>query len=244
MTTILPITATSQIHTLALDQHTILGTTLGLAKTTNEDRLGYLEKNSTLRICIADGHWGDDAADKIVRYWLDSAMQFPTTHAEAVSASRTIESLLFDAFGHEKMNPDHDRTPEAAFIVIELDQHQLRIISYGDCRLLVARHGAPFYQLPTVATWLGAFSQLGLRDRARIDDALVYNSLDLNPGDTIVLFTDGIDECVYEVPTISPETVAHIASSQPPQQAFDTILKDVFAHGAEDNASLAIISLS
>ena len=241
-TIILPSIATKEIFKQTLGGG-VFGTTAGLVKATNEDRLGYLNTADGLRVCIADGHWGDGAADMIVKYWLSESTQFPLTSEKAVKATQAIEKQLDTHFGTSDMDADVDKTPEAAFIAAELTGNTLQIVSYGDCRLLVARQGKIYYQLPTKATWLGAFSHRGMRDRQPIKDALSFTSLSLLPGDVVMLFTDGIDECVYEVPTISFDTIAEYGSTNPPSEAFDKIMNKVFAVGAQDNASLAVISI-
>lgn len=238
---LLPSTPTKEIHRKTLGS-SLFGTTLGLAKKINEDRLGYRETPSGLRVCIADGHWGDEAADMIARYWLDATHDFPRTRAQAVQATEELEEKLFAAFGTDLMDAEHDKTPEAAFIFIEVKQDQVHIMSYGDCRLLIASEGKVSFQLETTATWLGAFARLGLRNRAAVKDALVFETVLLQDNDVMILYSDGIDECVYEVPTISEAQLAAFTGHGQLSTAFDAIMDQVFAHGAEDNASLALIT--
>src|SRR5579883_2215397 len=153
---------------VAPTQNLALGTSSG-NKPANEDRIGYLNTEDATRICISDGHWGDEAARTIADYWINREVPFPTSKRQALHAVRQIEQDLFSRTGRPRMDPDNDRPPEASFVAMELGRQVLRIVSYGDCRLVVARFAnevpRPYYRHAELASWLGAFSMLGLRDR-------------------------------------------------------------------------------
>ena len=222
------------------DDRLIIGSTCGLKKDLNEDRIAVVSNSGTHRVIIADGHWGDEAADIIARFWLEQE-SIPTSQKEALKLTTILEKQLFDRFGQPDMDPETFRTPEASFLLFEVVENRLRIIAYGDCRLLIAREGKVSYQYTTTPTWLGAFSHVGLRDRLSLVDALYYEEVRLEAGDTVIAFTDGVDECVYEVPTLSPEWIAQQTLTAPKiSQQFQVIMDAVHQHGAEDNASLAV----
>jgi serine/threonine protein phosphatase PrpC len=221
----------------------ILGTTTGLVKATNEDRLGCITGSATTRLCIADGHWGDKAAESIIKHWISEDMVFPYTRDAAIDAVRQDEDTLHAAFGRPNMDPEHDFTPEAGFIAAELSGATLSVVSYGDCRLFVARNGTIIFQNVLDATWLGAFSRLGLRQRVPVDIATRFERVTVQQNDLLFLFTDGVDECVYETPTLAWSFMAGLAALKNPEDIFDAILAEVFANGAEDNASLAILKV-
>jgi serine/threonine protein phosphatase PrpC len=62
--------------------------------------------------------------------------------------------------------------------------------------------------------------------------------------DTVLLFSDGVDECIYEKPTIGIEHIANIVNTlHDPSLIFDALMTEVFEYGAEDNASLSIIKV-
>src|SRR5436309_3261056 len=116
-----------------------LGTTRGLAKPANEDRVGYFAQSDLTRLCISDGHWGDSAADMIVRHWLNDSLLFRGTRDAAVAETKVLEHKLFTTYGPPQMDEKKDRTPEAAFIALELRGMAVRLVSYGDCRMLITR---------------------------------------------------------------------------------------------------------
>lgn len=223
----------------------VLGTTVGLVKKSNEDALGGLIEKDTIRICIIDGHWGDEAARIIRDYWLDAGLIFPRSVEAAARATERVEEELFLKFGKENMDENRDLTPEAAFVTAERIRNTMRIVSYGDCRLLVIRNRHVIYELKTQETWLGAFSRLGLRQRLAVKKAVIFDKLPILKDDLIIMFSDGVDQCVYGRPTISKDRVIELAGScKNPSELFDALIGEVFLNGAEDNASLVVIRVS
>ncbi len=221
----------------------VLGTTSGLVKRVNEDRIGYKATRigSAVRLCLADGHWGGEAAQRITHYWLTTKI-FPTTAKKALSTTKALEEQLFGRFGVLGMDPEKDFTPEASFVALELTERILRFVAYGDCRLMVVRQGKVRYEYAPRESWLGAFSYLKLRGRQPIETALVYERLTLQAGDTVLVYSDGVDECVYQTPTITSLDMAGIVrAGHKPEVIFDTLMEQVSSFGAEDNASLAVL---
>jgi len=221
----------------------IIGTTAGLLKKENEDSIGCSFNDNTTRICIADGHWGRETSKKLVGYWLSSVNVFPNTKEKAVTEMKKVEDEIFKTFSKPNMNPQKDFTPEAAVIAIEITKNRLSVVSYGDCRLLILNDHKIKFCLKTTETWLGVFSYLNLRGRLPISNAIEFMQTDLTIGDVVVLFTDGIDQCVYEKDTISFAEIAEKVQSTAITAAFDNIMKEVFLNGAEDNASIGIIKV-
>jgi serine/threonine protein phosphatase PrpC len=229
------------IEKVKLMPNLIIGTTIGLVKDVNEDRVGCTLNNNSLRICVADGHWGETAAKIVVNHWIKEGEVFPANQKDSVLEVIKIEQELFRMFGKIGMDPNLDFTPEASFIAIQLINRTLRIISYGDCRLLIARKGVIKMKLKTRETWLGAFSRLGLRNRVSVRDGLVFEETTLLRNDSVLIFTDGIDQCVYEQDTLSNEFFANLTNKGIAENTFDCIFNAVFVAGAEDNASLVVI---
>jgi serine/threonine protein phosphatase PrpC len=200
----------------------------------------FRPRKGFVRICIADGHWGNAAAEAVAVYWLYEVDPFPTTHAAAVKLTGQIEEMLYQRFGKPTMDSETDFTPEASFIAVEVREQQAMIVSYGDCRLMVVRNRRPVFNLHMEATWLGAFSRLGLRNRLPVKTGLVFERHFLEAGDRLALFTDGVDECVYEKPTISMTELAKLLGGKNIPTSLEAVLARVAAYGAEDNASLAV----
>lgn len=228
------------IDKVAVSSNLIMGTTTGLVKVINEDALGFADHNGEQIICIADGHWGHEAAALIVKSWITYVDTFPDSKEQTILHVKHLEKEIFQLFALSHMDENKDFTPEAAFVAINVHNHIMRVVAYGDCRLLVVNARRITFRLKTIATWLGVFSHLAMRKRVSIDKALIFKKIVLNEGDRIVMFTDGVDECIYEQPTIDIDRIAKLAS-EAPSQAFDAILEEVMAKGAEDNASLVII---
>jgi len=235
------ITKKGLIEKVKLASNLVVGTTVGLVKDMNEDKVGCVLENNSLRICIADGHWGEAAAKIIVKHWMKEEVAFPVNRKEAVLEVIKIEQKLFKLFGKTNMDPNSDFTPEASFIVIQIVDKSLKIISYGDCRLLITNEEKVKTKLITKETWLGAFSQLGLRNRVSVHDGLVFEEITLLENDSVLIFTDGIDQCVYEQDTLNDEFLANLTNEKIAENTFDNIFNAVFAAGAEDNGSLVVL---
>ena len=233
--------STNQIYKYQINNKIIFGTTVGLKKNINEDRIGYTKFKDSLRFCLADGHWGSTSAEIIADYWLDENLAFPKSKQEAIEETKKLEKILFEKFGKKNMDENADFTPESSQLFFELSQNKLTIINYGDCRLLITNNQKVKYKMPTKPTWLGAFSYLGLRGRIPVEDAITYKKINLAKGDFILAFTDGIDECIYETPTLSTLQLANITKLDDPNKIIGKAMKLVFKNGAEDNASILVI---
>lgn len=228
-----------------------LGSTNGLKKKVNEDFVEVTKVGDTTRVALADGHWGPEAAQIAT----ELASEAPEPANESLIAE--IENALYEEFGQETMDENDDLTPETSLLVFEIDRGQkLNLANYGDCRLLIIRQNKLLYQMETQPTWLGAFSKLGLRHRLPVAEATLSKTLDLQKGDLILAFTDGVDECVYQVPTLSvqdlieatqansaPENESESETQLTTSQIFTNIMTKVMIHGAEDNASLVVIKV-
>jgi len=210
----------------------------GLVKPTNEDRLEYWTQDHGMSACIADGHWGDEAAQHAVSFWKDAGI--PDSKEMAIQKTSELERELYTSFGKPVMDQEIDLTPETAFVGINISEDRLDIASYGDCRLLVVNGAAIKYSLEQKSTWLGAFSHLGLRSRMAVKDGLVYERLPLDKEDYVIMFTDGLDECIYERPTISHEEIAESFRLVQPKKILEDLVSLAFSYGAEDNISALI----
>lgn len=218
----------------------VMGTTAGLVKQNNEDSIGCFINKDFIRICIADGHWGDDASRLIVNHWLKNKVIFPNSLIAATRETKTIENKLFNIFGKPRMDPNKDFTPEASFIAIEIIGDKLSIVSYGDCRLLIANNGVNKFHLEGNSTWLGTFSHLHLRKRLSVNQATIFFKMQCGKDDILFIFTDGVDQCIYEKNTISFDFISSQSKKIDLAVTFDKLISEVFTNGAQDNASLGI----
>lgn len=232
------------IEKLVFGNKLILGSTNGLKKERNEDAVGYFSDKNISRICIADGHWGNSVSQFIIKYWLNPLLKFPKNIKESRREAKKIEYLLYKKFGKPSMNEEKDFTPEASFIVTEISDNNVRVVSYGDCRMLIANGGNLKFKMKVTDTWIGAFSYLGLRGRIPSEKATLFKKIKLVKNDCIFLFTDGVDQCIYEKDTISLKEIASLSKNDNLNNAFNIIFKKIFNYGAEDNASIAIYKYS
>ena len=205
-----------------------------------EDRLRVELTESGLTACIADGHWGAGAAETIVAFWAEEPS--PDNRDAAVAQTTRLESMLFERYGKDAMDPDNDLTPEAAFLAIAVHDQTLYLAGYGDCRLLVVNERQVGLEAPTEPTCLGAFSHLGLRGRQPINEALLFRCLPLIAGDSIALFTDGLDEWGHDGrPSLSPtEIAAQFGTNAPAADIVQRFGNVAFSHNAQDDVSLLV----
>ncbi len=227
------------VERIVISDYLIIGSTTGLKKKNNEDSIGCFTNKGIIRICIADGHWGEKASRLITRHWLNSELEFPSNSFESKQETKKTENKLYKKFGKPAMNGNKDFTPEASFVAVEISNGNISIVSYGDSRLLIANNGKLKFKQKCSNTWLGAFSHLGLRKRISVEKATFFRRNKLAENDCVFLFTDGIDQCVYEKDTISFEKIAMLSKTNI-KDTFDELFKEVFDYGAEDNASLAV----
>ena len=103
---------------------------IGLVKEVNEDRLSFSIKNGKLYACIADGHWGDGAAQAIIDFWANKEMS--VSRDEAIIEVSKIQKELYELYGKPKMDENNDFTPEAAFTFVSVEDDILTILAYGD----------------------------------------------------------------------------------------------------------------
>lgn len=203
--------------------------------------MGFSQKKGALHVYLCDGHWGAAGASNVMSALL-KLTDFPKTKAAAIAVVRKIEKDLHQQFGHPKMDENKDFTPETSLLAVELTNGKLTIFSYGDCRLMISRHGKIIYRHAVKKTWLGVFSFLGLRKRLSSYKATQFKKIACQKGDLIWLFTDGIDECHYEKSTISFAWLAKTGrATKNLKTVANKVLREVENFGAEDNASLAIL---
>lgn len=231
-----------KVWSKSFQDHLIITRTPGLKKTTQEDISGVKITKDNQIVCLCDGHWGDQAAIFVKNSILKNP--FPKSKTEAVRQVKLIEKKLWQKFGNQKMDPEKDFTPETSLLAVEKNGLSLNIMSYGDCRLLVIRNKKVIFRLKTNPTWLGAFSFLGLRNRLTVNQALVFKKISCKVGDIVMVFSDGVDECQYEKPTLSYKWLAEQTGKEISlSQTSSVIFAAIKQAGAEDNATLAFLKM-
>lgn len=232
----------------------VMATTKGLVKTAGsiEDYVGFRDYGYGIwRFCICDAHSGDEAAESAAEFWIDGHLPadlksspakdlplFPSSKGEAIDRVRALEELISYEYALDEMDADLHKPSEAAFVAAEIGEQVLRIVSYGDCRMLIS-HAASgeLFRVNTLPTWLGPFSATGLRQRISVEEGTIYEERQINRGDLLILHTDGIDEARYEQPTISNEAILNCFNNSPLERGIHLLMAEVFRYGAEDHAS-------
>jgi serine/threonine protein phosphatase PrpC len=219
----------------------VSGTTLGLKKADNEDSLKIKSNKNRLQICLADGHWGKEAALMATDFLIKTSKG-----QEEILAKKLVTDLqkkIYQRFGKIDMNPNKDFTSETSLISVVVDRsiNRLTFFNYGDCRLHIYRNGKLFFKMKNNSTWLGVFSQLGLRKRLSVEQGLIFDTVELKKDDIVFIFTDGVDECIYETPTLDNSIFEKSLEKHNVESIFDFIFNKVFYYGAEDNASLVVL---
>lgn len=206
--------------------------TRGLIKKINEDQIRRRVLKNRIVVVLCDGHWGKSAAVFVSN---QIVVNFPQNQNQAQNLLRSLQQKLFESCQKTDPDPELDKPSETSMIAIQFDKKskELIILSYGDCRGLISKKGEIINKIPTNKTWLGAFSHLGLRNRLSIESGLIFQKTNLKKNDRLWLFTDGVDECIYEKLTIPHTWIVKHTKNQ--------ILARILKHGAEDNASLVIL---
>jgi serine/threonine protein phosphatase PrpC len=228
-----------------------------------EDRVGWRRYgDDTARLLVADGHWGELAAEAAVEYWMyyehaecsaagwrSVPRPFPTSSREqAVAAAKGLEELIVvsgEEWDPDTVNPKTSRPPETAFIAAEItglksgQNGLMRYVSYGDCRAFVAtdRPSTEWFRSESLATWLGAFSVRGKRNRLTVEEGVRYGEVTLAPGHLVFLCSDGVPEARYKKPTISEEQIAACFQDTSVEFGAYNLLGQVGIAGAQDHTS-------
>lgn len=227
-----------------VDDGLILVTTAGLVKDVNEDRLGFLRQADQLLVAIADGHWGDAAAQLAVEHMLAIDPTLPLTDEDLGQALFSLQDKLGKLYVSDDIDEEITKTPETSLLLAIIDRtnSQLTIAGYGDCRAIVLRADQVIYNYAIKPTWLGAFSKVGMRARLSAADGMVIDKISLEKDDRIILYTDGVDESVYETPSIDVSRFSRNNYGDIRSTA-QALVDKIFSTGAEDNASFAFIEI-
>ncbi len=242
--------SSSEINIIDIDHliewYSIVGwfsTTIWLKKNINEDRIWILKWDRFFRWCLCDGHWGDGAAESVLSQILSTSFSFPRSREEAVSKLEEIEESIFHSFGTPELNGINDTTPETAFVAFEVSGSTIKIFSYWDCRLFLLGK-ISWFHLPTIPSWIGSFSHLWLRWRVPVSNWVFFSEIEIKDNDTILFFSDGIDECIYEKTTLTfPEICSIVISNNSHRASIETLISRVYQYWAEDNASIWVFQV-
>lgn len=214
-----------------------------LKKSLNEDTIWALNCKNKFIACICDWHWWDEASNIVKKFILSKKNKFPNNEKQWVVYLKKVEKIIFKKYWKNNLNWVTDITPETSLIWIEINQNRLKILSYWDCRWFIINKDS-IIEIQKNNSWLWSFSYLWLRNRLPVLDNIYFKKFNLEKWDIIILFTDWVDECVYEKPTISIENILKISyQSITNKKIIKSIFNEVFENWAEDNASFMILKI-
>jgi hypothetical protein len=203
----------------------------------NEDGLLVRDDGRHCLLAVADAHYGRDASHAL----LEGLAGAVTPDVAAVDDLLHVIGRL----GTPRADPDHPS--ETTLLVLTLDRQEGAGfgVSYGDSTaaildpttgVRVLNEKTPRYVTPARPSSLRAHGAVRFRFRTR-------------PGQLLVAFTDGVDECHYGRPqtSIRPHHLRALLAevgAEPEgfaRRLLDLALRGVDGHpGGEDNAAVAV----
>ena len=155
----------------------------------NEDALCIVDHGDWVVMAVADAHFGHEASHALIE-WLHGWLirELPTT---GLALAAGLEEL-----GRE---PDPATGSESTFLVALFDRQTATgsVVNFGDSTLAVVTAAGEYRQLNVKDDRYVACGGAWPVDSASIVDFTAAS------GDTLLMFTDGVDECHYRRPATS-----------------------------------------
>jgi serine/threonine protein phosphatase PrpC len=213
----------NEIHCQAIADSKIgLGISVGTTSKPNEDCLGVSIVEDDVLLAVADGHWGRGASELAIQKATDmfrSTDRLPQENEIRARFYALFEQINRELFEAAMVDPGAS-APETTLIVCHLkeflSERFLYWSSFGDSFLFISRRDE-LRQLNSLNPyWLGMLSRLSENSQTRqlvlkslfgesryvgVEDGLETGIEKLQPGDIILLCTDGLigsDEIVPE----------------------------------------------
>ncbi|MHA2297846.1 MAG: hypothetical protein ACXADA_17585 [Candidatus Hodarchaeales archaeon] len=147
-------------------------------------------------LAVADAHWGREAAEISINTLHDVFYSLEWSGNEPVME---IESRLWSLIGEAldtivRARVESETALVAGFLLVDA----FHWVSFGDCFIYAFPPDKQAYTVnETLDTWLGQ------RVATNYREFVIFGSLYLKKGATLLLTTDGLPEAVYGRPTIS-----------------------------------------
>ena len=190
----------------------------------NEDACGVVSSATLSVAVVADAHFGRMSAEVAVQSMLSEAIQKPPTIPDTEG---WLRRALGDA--HRRAQPG---SSACALLAVVLQGGQLFWISMGDCRLYRVRQGATEVLNPMTSRYLGDWGMLTPES----------GKTTLQPGDRIIMASDGLPECRYGIPTLTPMTLGLIAETGTAKEAALALTEAAISGGGEDNIAVVVFA--
>lgn len=240
-----------------------LGTSVGTTSKANEDCLGMTGWEEDVLLAIADGHWGRGASELAIQKATEmfrSADSLPRENEIRARFYALFEQVNRELFETATANPGAS-APETTLIVCHLkeifSEKYLYWSSFGDSFLFIFR-GGELIQLNSLnAYWLGMLSRMAEHSKTRqlvlkslfgesryvgVADGLETGIEKLQPGDRILLCTDGLIGSDAMVPEAVGQRIQVILNSASPLESqVNDLIEFALERGETDNISCILL---
>jgi serine/threonine protein phosphatase PrpC len=258
--------AANEIHCQVIGDLRIgFGMSVGTTPKANEDCLGVSTLKDDVLLAIADGHWGKRASELAIQKAMD--MLRTTNPPPQENEIRARFYALFEQVNRELFeiamaNPGAS-APETTLIVCQLKDifadKYLYWSSFGDSFLFVLRRGEIIQLNSLNAYWLGMLSRLSESSQTRqlvlkglfgesryvgVAEGLETGIEIMQPGDVIVLCTDGLIGSDEEMPELVRQKIQSIFSTVAPlENKINELIKSALDRGEKDNVACIVVQV-
>jgi len=242
------------------------GISVGTTSKPNEDCLGISILEEDILLAIADGHWGRDASELAIQKAMDmfhSTDRLPRENEIRARFYALFEQINRELFEKAMANPGAS-APETTLIVCHvkeiLAEKYLYWSSFGDSFLFVFRRDELIQLNSLNAYWLGMLSRLAENSQTRqlvlkslfgesryvgVADGLETGIEKLQPGDMIVLCTDGMIGSDEEVPeSVSQKIKTILNSIAPLEDKINKLIRSALDRGEKDNVACIVFQVA
>ena len=197
----------------------------------NEDACAIVELAQDEHLAVvADAHFGREAAERVVEVLVQRTPALRTAASGAARRAALAESL---EIAGARIGAGSSRSACAVLAGYRAGP-AVDWISVGDCRGYRVPADVPAGTIvfnPLTSSYLGG---------PRLPPDLETGRLSLEPGDRVVLATDGLPECIYGRPTLGPPRIGELAAQGPAARAADRLVREALGRGGEDNVALVV----
>lgn len=233
----------SSALTLSVGQHSAAG-----RKPDNEDSIGIripegnllTTKGAVAVICdgVSAAEAGQEASQTSVTNFLTDYFSTPEAWSVKKSAAQVLTALNRWLYGRGRSYTDNTRGYVTTFSAVVLKSQRAHLFHAGDSRIYLLRHGqleqlTTDHSIPVSDDHSYLARALGLDVRVDVD----YQAVNLEPGDTFLLTTDGIHD------TLGSKRLQELVTdlSADLDRCCSTLAEEAYTAGSTDNLSCQLI---